>query len=235
MIPLALLALGAGGLAIVWKVETRWISLPVGLFSILLILVGCIMLSAAADRQYNEYLEENKEKQVYHSFPGKRKQNIIYYTIITIASILIYTITISGHKVENYLDWKRYILELIVIGGTGSAIFTWLYREKFRISFTDFKRDDHIQTALFFIPLLVTLHASVWYNHLKPSPIIKQTKAVVTSDGRKYIHLAFEGEVQRFTFGYSFNESVNNGDSVLLTIKQGALGYPYASHAQRIR
>lgn len=208
--------------------------MPLGLLSILLILLGLMFASNIAESQYNEALEANKENHEYDSFPGIRKQKIIYYFVTTLTTILVMSITLSGSKVENYLNWKKFIFDVIVAGSTAGVVFCWIYTKKGRIKFDNIKWDDHIRIAMFLIPFLVIFHSSVWYNYLKPSPVIRTTKAVVTDEGRKYIHLKFEGEEQRFSFGYPFNESVKKGDSVLLTLITGALKYMYADNPLKI-
>ena len=233
--PLMLIVFGAALLALVWNVEIAWISWPVGIVAIFLVIAGLAWANLVADAQYEAYIQQSQADRSYTFQPELTTQKLLYYPLITFASILVYTITISGAKVENYLDWRRFMLEVVIIGTLAGIGAVWLYTTKYTILFTNNKWEDHIKVALFLIPLLSVLHTSIWYNHLQPSRISRVAKGVITSDGRKYVHIAFEGQEQRFTFGRAFDETLHTGDSVLLTIKEGALGYPFVSKLSRLK
>lgn len=233
--PFLMLVIGALLIALVWDTEIAWLSWAAGIIAVALIVLALLWTNIIADGQYEAYLEEKQSTVTYRSEPGLTTQKLIYYPTVTIATILIYGITVSGSKVENYVNWKRFMLEVLIIGTIAGIAVMWLYSKKYSIKFTNVKWDEHMKVALFLVPLLSVLHFSIWYNHLEHSDVSRIAKGVVISDGDQYLHIVFEGQEQRFTFGRGMNETFRAGDSVWMTIKKGALGYPFLSKLSRIK
>ena len=210
--------------------------MPIGILSILFILLQLSILNKIADEHtaYRRDMEEEKERAegIIREPVSSGKQKLVYYTALTLFYVAVVPITITGKKVENYLEWQPLMLDLLKLIWIPVSI-AWLYHKKWRIHFDKRERQDHVTIASFVIPLMALFHSIVWYNHLQPSPLLAREQTVVQRKGNnarygnKYLLLNIKGEKKRFELSTSLYEKIREQNSIQITIKQGALGYAY--------
>jgi hypothetical protein len=231
-----LLALGAVPLALIWNVENRWIAMPVGIVSILFILLQLSALNNVADAhtKYIRNREEEKERAegLLPEPASPQKQKIVYYSFLVLFYLTVLPITVTGKKVENYLEWQPLVVDILKLVWIPFG-FAWLYHKAWKVRFDKRDRQDHVTIASFVIPLMLLFHGIVWYNHLKPSALIAretvsaQDKSKNPRYGTKYLFVDIRGERKRFELPNVVYAKIQEQDSLRIHIRQGALGYAY--------
>ena len=223
-------------IALVWKAENKWIAAPVVLVFGLFILLQVIILNRIAE-EHTGYLQDIKDERelaagVMRIAPSPKIQKLIYYTVLALFYLLTASITFTGRKVENYLEWQLLLLDLLKLSWIPIGV-AWLYNKMWRMKFDKRAWEHHVTIASFFIPLLFVFHSLVWYNCLKPSVLITgaavrvMEKGYNTRYGTKYIFLNIDGNRKRFVLRGKLYAKIREEDSIRIRIKQGALGYAY--------
>ena len=147
--------------------------------------------------------------------------------------IMLIPLKITGKLIENYLEWKPYIFDLLIYGGLISLLIAWVYYKKFNVVFDNKEKGYYVLLWMFFVPLLVIFHATAWYNNKGPSPVIKkETVAAIDHGeniryGNKYLYLQIDRKKIRFELPKYIYKELENEDSLMITVKKGALGYPF--------
>jgi hypothetical protein len=233
---LLLIAIAAIPIALVWKIENKWIAGPVVVIAVLFILLQLSILNKIADEHTDDLHDREEQKDLEAGMaripPSPLVQKLIYYPVLVLFFAMTTGIVITGKKVENYLEWQPLILDVLKLAWIPVGI-AWLYHKKWRIYFDKRDWENNMTIASFVIPLLLVFHGLVWYNYLKPSALVGSTvhtvreKGMNARYGTKYIFLDIDGELKRFEPPNSFYKKIQERDSIRIQVKQGALGYVY--------
>ena len=225
------------------NLDLRWLSLTVVIISALVILYHFNAISKLADRQIQEKAATEEEKSLLEPSKqpsSKRKQNIIYYLMMCLFVALFIPFEFTGKLIENYIEWKPFIFDLLIYGGLISFLIAWFYYEKFPVVFNNKEKGYYVVVWMFFVPLLMIFHATAWYNHLRPSPVIKKEKMAISDRGKNYTHgnkylfLTINNRKTRFELAKYQFEKIKNEDTLLITVKKGALGYAFVDKFETI-
>ena len=218
------------------KLQIRWLSLTVVIITGLFIFYQFNLINKLADRQIQEKAAREEEESFLDPSKqpsSKRKQNITYYLMMSLFVLILIPFKVTGKLIENYLEWKPYIFDLLVYGGLISFLIAWVYYKKFPVIFSNKERGYFVVVWMFLVPFLMIFHVTAWYNHLSPSPVIKK-ESIAISDrgenyryGNKYLFLTINSKKTRFELPKHQFEKIKNEDSLLITVKKGALGYAY--------
>ena len=218
------------------NLPVRWLSLTVVLISALVVLYHFNAISNLADRQIQEKAakEEDESGLDPSKLPSpKRKQDIIYYLMMCLFVALFIPFELTGRLIENYIEWKPYIFDFLIYGGLISFLIAWVYYKKFQVIFSNKERGYYVVMWMFFVPLLMVFHATAWFNHLSPSAVIKKERMTISDrgenyrHGNKYLFLTINNKKTRFELPKYQFEKIKNEDTLLITVKKGALGYAY--------
>lgn len=218
------------------KLHARWLSLSVIIISGLFIIYQFKLINTLADRQLQENMAKEEEESLLDPLKqpsSKRKQNITYYSMMFLFVLMLIPFKVTGKLIENYLEWKPYIFDLLVYGGLISFLITWIYYKKFPVFFDKKERGYFVVAWMFFVPLLIIFHVTAWYNHLSPSPVVKEERMAINDRGEnyryrnKYLFLIINNKKTRFELPKHQFEKIKNEDTLLITVKKGALGYAY--------
>jgi hypothetical protein len=231
-----LIVVAAIPIALVWKVENRWIAGPIVIVFGLFILLQLFILNKIADEHTNylQDIEEEKELAagIVRQPPSLLTQKLVYYPVLGLFFVLVTAITLTGKKVENYLEWQPLLVDLLKLIWIPAGL-AWLYYKKWRIYFDKRDWENNVTIASFVIPLLLLFHSMVWYNYLKPSALIASELLAVQEKGHnirygtKYIFLDRNGKRKRFEIPNQLYTNIKERDSLRIQVKQGALGYAY--------
>lgn len=228
-IAIIILVLGA-------NLPIKWISLSMVIICGLFIIYQFNLINKLADRQIQENAAKEEEDSLLDASKqpsSKRKQNITYYLMMSLFVLMLIPFKVTGNLIENYLEWKPYIFDLLVYGVPISLFIAWTYYKKFPVVFDKKERGYFVAVWMFFVPLLIIFHATAWYNHLSPSPVIKKERMAINDRGEnyryrnKYLFLIINNKKTRFELPKHQFEKIKNEDSLLITVKKGALGYAY--------
>ena len=235
--PVLFLLLATVAIAAIWKVEIKWIALPVFVTAGLVIIYQLHKLSLLFEIKYKIAKEEEHEKNMLNEevrVPwSKRKENFLYYAMQLLFYVCTLLISLSGKQIENYLNWKDFILEALLVGGFIGYLCYRLFRHYIHPVFYEREKEDHVKLAAFVIPLLISFHAMVWINKLKPSAVIANSKLIVTNKGEnyrygnKYIFLNIDNKQVRFEIPKKDFMKIREKDTVTIVIRKGALGFNY--------
>lgn len=235
-IAIIILVLGA-------NLPLRWLSLTVVTITGLVILYQFSIINKLADRQVQEKAAREEEESRFEPSKqpsSKRTQNIIYYLMMCLFVVLLIPFKATGKLIENYLEWKPFIFDLLIYGGLISLIIAWVYYKKFPVVFNNRERGYYVVSWMFLVPFLMIFHATAWYNHLSPSPVIKRESIAVNErsenyrHGNKYLFLTINNKKIRFEPPKHQFEKIKNEDTLLITVKKGALGYAYVDKFETI-
>lgn len=236
-IAIIILVLGA-------KLQIRWLSLSVVIICGLFIIYQFNLINALADRQIQEKAESEEEESLLDpskQSSSKRKQNVTYYFMLSLFVLMLIPFKVTGKLIENYLEWKPYIFDLLVYGGLISFLIAWVYYKKFPVAFDKKERGYYVVVWMFLVPFLSIFHLAAWYNHLSPSPVIRKENIAVSERsenyryGNKYLFLIINNKQIRFELPKHQFEKIKNEDSLLITVKKGALGYAYVDKFEIVR
>lgn len=218
--------------------DIKWITIPIGMLALLVIVYNLNMISDLAERQIQEARNQEEQNESFLTDAPKEpsstlKQRLTYHGMMILFIILLMPITITGKLVENYLEWKPYIIDLFIFGGTIGFIVSWVYHKKFKVIFPDKEKEYYITAWSFLIPLLIIFHATAWYNKLQPSQVIGKEKVIVNRKGVNYLHdnryifLPINNKSIRFEISKKLFSKIEDKDTLMLTIKKGALNYSF--------
>ena len=230
------IAIGIFLITLNWDVKL--ITIPVGVLTLLVVVYNLNMISDLADRQIQEARDKEEENKNFLSdapkeLSSKLKQKLTYHGMMILFIILLMPITITGKLVENYLEWKPYVFELFIFGGIIGFIVSWVYHKKFKVTFPDKEKEYYITAWSFLIPLLIIFHSTAWYNKLQPSEVIGKEKVIVNRKGEnylydnRYIFLPINNKSIRFEISKKLFSKIEDKDTLMLTIKKGALNYRF--------
>jgi hypothetical protein len=233
---LLLIAIAAIPIALVWKVENKWIAGPVVVIAILFILLQIFILNRIAD-EHTDYLKDQEVQRdldagISRTPPSPLVQKLIYYPVLVLFFVMTTGIGITGKKVENYLEWQPLFLDLLKLIWIPGGI-AWLYHKKWQVYFDKRDWENNVAISTFVIPLLLIFHSLVLYNHLKPSALLSSEVLTVQEKdqnaryGTKYIFLNIDGVRKRFELPDKLYTKIEEKDSVRIQVKQGALRYAY--------
>ncbi|TWI81506.1 hypothetical protein IQ13_2524 [Lacibacter cauensis] len=235
--PVLFLLLATVAIAAIWKVEIKWIALPAFVTAGLVIIYQLHKISLLFDIKYKIALEKEREKNMLNEeikVPwSKKKESLLYYGMQIVFFICGYSITFSGKLIENYLNWKDFILEALLVGGFIGYLCYRLFRHYIHPVFYEREKEDHVKLAAFVIPILISFHAMVWINKLKPSAVIANSELIVTDKGEnyrygnKYIFLNIDYKQVRFEIPKKDFMKIREKDTVTIVIRKGALGFNY--------
>ena len=218
--------------------DIKWITIPVGVLALLVVVYNLNMISNLAERQIQEARDQEEQNESFLTDAPKEpssklKQQLAYYIMIILFVILLMPITITGKLVENYLEWKPYILDLFIYGGIIGLIASWIYHKKFKVTFSNKEKEYYITAWSFLIPLLIVFHSTAWYNKLQPSQVIGKEKVIVSRKGENYLHdnkyifLPINNKSVRFEISKKLFSKIEDQDTLIVTIKKGALNYNF--------
>ena len=234
--PILFLLLGCGAIALIWNVELKWISMPVFVLAGLNIFYQLNVISILLDIKYRIEKHEQEERnlliEVKKEPSSKRKQQLVYYSMLWMFIICTIGISISGKLVELYLDWKTFTLYLLLIGGPISIVCCRLFYHSIDPVFDD-EKENYIKVYAFAIPLLLCFHFMVWYNKLQSSEIIKREQVIVSDKGENYLHgnkyifLGINGKRIRFEIPKRDFRKIREKDTITIVVRKGALTFSF--------
>ena len=214
------------------KLSLRWLSLTVVVVTGLFILYQFNLINKLTDRQIQEKAAREEDEYPLE-LSSKRKQNFTYYLMMCLFVVLLIPFKATGKLIENYLEWKPYIFDLLIYGSLISFLITWIYYKKFLVIFSNKERGYYVVLWMFLVPFLLIFHITAWYNNLSPSPVIKKENIAVSErsenyrHGNKYLFLTINNKKTRIELPKYQFEKIKNEDTLLITVKKGALGYSY--------
>jgi len=230
------IAIGIFLITLNWDI--KWITVPVGVLTLLVVVYNLNMISDLADRQIKVARDKEDENENFLSdapkeLSSKLKQKLTYHGMMILFIILLMPITITGKLVENFLEWKPYIIDLFIFGGIIGFIVSWVYHKKFKVIFPDKEKEYYITAWSFLIPLLIIFHTTAWYNKLQPSQVIANEKVIINRKAQNYLHdnryifLPINNKSIRFEISKKLFSKIQDKDTLMLTIKKGALNYSF--------
>jgi hypothetical protein len=235
--PVFCILLAIAAISAIWKVEIKWIALPVFVTAGLIIIYQLHKLSLLLEIKYKIAREEEREKNILNEeirIPwSKRKENFLYYGMQFLFYVCALLISFSGKQIENYLNWKGFLLEVIFIGGLIGYLGYRLFLHYINPVFSERGKEDHVKLAAFVIPLLISFHAMVWINKLKPSALIGNNKVIVADKGEnyrhgnKYLFLTIQNKKVRFEIPKKDFMKIREKDTVTIVVRKGSLGFNY--------
>lgn len=235
--PVLFLLLAIASIAAIWKVEIKWISLPVFLTAGLVIIYQLHKLSILFEIKYRIAKEDEREKNILNEkvrVPwSQKKENLLYYTMQAIFFLSIIVIRISGKEVENYLYWKAFAITTLLVGCFVGYLSYRLFLYYLNPVFKDKEKETHLKAAAFIIPVIICFHGMVWLNKSKSSPIVSTTNVIVSNKGEnyrygnKYIFLNIDNKQLRFEIPNKDFMKIREKDTVTIVIRKGALGFNY--------
>lgn len=235
--PVLFILLGCVVIALVWNVETKWIAMPVFILAGLNILYQLNSVIFLLDIKYKIEKQKEDESNLLSGTKkepsSKRKQQLVYYFMLWMFIICSISISISGKQVEQYLDWKKFIFALLIIGGTLGILCYKLFYHSIDPVFDDSEKANYIRIYAFAIPLLLCFHFMIWYNKLKPSKIIKREHVAVAEKGEnylygnKYIFLSIKDKRIRFEIPKKHFSKIKEKDTITIVVRQGALNFSF--------
>lgn len=224
-------------IASVWKVEIKWVALPVFLIGVFLILAQLHTISLLLEYKYLLQEEEFQNKNLLNIQgkppSGEITQKIIYYGFSFLFILLTWSISFTGKHIENYLDWKDFLMKLLITGGPISFLFSKIFYKSVKPVFTNKDWNNYVLIYSYAVPFLITFNVIVWYNKLQPSKILNREKIEVTEKGEnylygnKYIHLTIDRKKIRFEIPKKDYTKIREGDTIIIVTKKGALGIGY--------
>ena len=235
--PLFFLFLAIAAIAAIWKVEIKWIALPVILTAGPVIFYQLSKLNLLFDIKYKIALDKEREKNMLNEeirIPwSKKKENLLYYGMQLLLYVCIFSISLSGKQVESYLDWKAFILKVLLFGGFIGYLGYRLFQHYINPVFNEREKEDHVKIAAFVIPLLINFHAMVWINKLKPSSVVSISNVIVADKGEKYRNgnkyrfLTNQNKQVRFDILKKYFMKIRVKDTVTIVVRKGALAFNY--------
>ncbi len=235
--PVLFILLGCVAIALVWNVEIKWIAMPVVILAGLNILYQINVIGILLDVKYRIEKQEEDERNLLSGAKkepsSKRKQQLVYYCMLWIFIICTFSISISGRQVEQYLDWKKFVFSLLIIGGPIGILCYRLFYHLIDPVFDDNEKENYIKLYAFAIPLLFCFHYMIWYNKLQPSKIIKREHVTVSDKGdnylygNKYIFLNIQGKLIRFEIPKKDFSKIRENDTITIVIREGALSFSF--------
>ena len=144
LIAFAIIFTGGLGILVAAKINISWLSIVIAAVSLIILLVGLQFVSNIADTQLADYYRNKKQDPVQYRYqPSDKLQFIIYNFLGITVTAMIICIKISGGKVEKYLQWKNFIIDVLVIGGVLAFVTCRLYLNRFKIKLDKHEREDH--------------------------------------------------------------------------------------------
>lgn len=235
--PILFLLLGFGAIALVWNVELKWIAMPVFIIAGLNILYQLNIIGLLQGVKYKLEKQEEDKNNLLSSAKkepsSKRKQQLVYYFMLWIFIICSICISVSGKQLEQYLDWKKFILALLIIGGSIGILCYRLFYHTIDPVFDDNEKENYIKVYAFAIPILLCFHFMIWYNKLQPSEIIKREHVTVADKGEnylygnKYIFLKIQDKRIRFEIPKKDFSKIREKDTITIVVRKGALNFNF--------
>lgn len=235
--PILFLLLGCGAIALVWNVEIKWIAMPVFILAGLNIIYQLNLIGLLLDVKYKLKKQEEDENNLLSTAKkepsSKIKQQLVYYCMLWIFIVCSIGISISGKQVEQYLDWKKFIFSLLIIGGSIGILCYRLFYYSIDPVFDDNEKENYIKVYAFAIPLLLCFHFMIWYNKLQPSEIIKREHVTVADKGEnylygnKYIFLSIQDKRIRFEIPKKDFSKIREKDTLTIVVRKGALNFSF--------
>lgn len=235
--PVFFLLLAIAAIAAIWKVEIKWIALPVFLTAGLIIIYQLHKLSILFEIKYRIAREDEHEKNILNEkvrVPwSQKKENLLYYTMQAIFFLSIIVIRISGKEVENYLYWKTFAITTLIVGCLVDYLSYRLFLYYVDPVFSDEEKETHVKVAVFVIPVMICFHGMVLLNKFKPSAIVSTTNFIVSKKGEnyrygnKYIFLNIDNKQVRFEIPKNDFMKIRETDTVTIVTRKGALGFNY--------
>jgi glucan phosphoethanolaminetransferase (alkaline phosphatase superfamily) len=236
--PVLFILIGCVAIALVWNVETKWIAIPVFVLAVLNIIYHLHVIGLLLDIKYR--IEKQKEGErnllsgVQKEPSSKRKQKLVYYCMLWVFIICTFGISISGKQVEQYLNWKNFILYLFLIGGFIAILCYRLFYHSIDPVFDDDdEKKNYVKVYAFAIPLLLCFHFMIWYNKLQPSEIIKKEQVIVHEKGEnylygnKYLFLNINDKRTRFEIPKKDFKKIREKDTITIVVRKGALNFSF--------
>lgn len=235
--PVLFILSGCLAIALVWNVETKWIAIPVFVLAGFTIIYHINIIGLLLDIKYRIEKQKEEEKNVLNGITkqpsSKRKQQLVYYSMLWLFIICTLLISISGIQVEQYLDWKKFILSVLLIGGSAGILFYRFFYYSIDPVFEDDEKENYVKVYAFAIPLLLCFHLMTWYNKLQPSAIVKKEQVIVSDKGENYLHgnkyifLNIDNRRIRFEIPKNDFQKIKAKDTITIVVRKGALNFSF--------
>lgn len=235
--PVLFILSGSLAITLVWNVETRWIAIPVFILAGLTIIYQINVIGLLLDIKYRIEKQKDEERNLLNGIrkqpSSKRKQQLVYYSMLWLFILCTLLISISGKQVEQYLDWKKFILAVLLVGGTAGILFYRFFYYSIDPVFDDDEKENYVKVYAFAIPLLLSFHLMIWYNKLQPSEIVKKEQVIVSDKGEnyphgnKYIFLTINNKQVRFEIPGKEFKRIRQKDTITIVVRKGALNFSF--------
>ena len=103
--PVLFILSGSLAITLVWNVETRWIAIPVFILAGLTIIYHINVIGLLLDIKYRIEKQKDEERNLLNGIrkqpSSKRKQQLVYYSMLWLFILCTLLISISGKHVEQ--------------------------------------------------------------------------------------------------------------------------------------
>lgn len=225
------LLFGAALLAANWK-STGVIAFLGGVVAMGIILWNFTLLgSLAALRTRMKYPEY--EEKITHWTPGEKMLHYASYGLLLLA---LPCIALFGKQLENMIGGKTFFFQYTGIGLGLAGLVLWLLKSAYPAYFKNNEQRAGAILALFFGLTFWTLALAVGYNgqgagsRTYPLKALVLRKSTNARYGNHYVFLRIDGKEERFEPARQAWHALVEGDTTLLTVGRGKLGYPCIIH-----
>jgi hypothetical protein len=240
--PIFFILLGIVVFALVWKIQNKWITIPIGVIAAITVLFNLQVIQTllTVQAKYKVLKDEDENVLAIREEPSSPlHQKIVYYLFLGMFIPLSYGLTYTGKLVENFLYWKPFIQGVLIYGSIAGFVLSLFYHKKLKVVFEDKEKQSTVTLMSFLIPMLIVFHCVTWYNHLQPSAVIAVQKVIVNrksinyNKGNKWLFLNVNNKETRFEVPERLFKQIKEGDTLTIQVKKGALDYPYVSGFDR--
>lgn len=224
-IPLGMIAIGAGLIALVWKVSIKWIAAPVFLAGGILILLGLIMAGKIAEAhvrvKYPEYDEPIGETGAFEC--------ILHYGGFAALVSVFVVFKLVDSIFDNTIGGASFFF-ICAGAGIGVALLFYAVLKK---AYPAFMRPNRYrQSALFGYYFAVTAWTIFGMTIMDISGASSRTEKVLVLEksknirhGTPFLFLQINGKRERFVPKKKEWNKIQEQDSIYITILEGRLGF----------
>lgn len=144
--PIFFILLGIVVFALVWKIQNKWITIPIGVIAAITVLFNLQVIQTllTVQAKYKGLKDEDENVLAIREEPSSPlHQKIVYYLFLGMFIPLSYGLTYTGKLVENFLYWKPFIQGVLIYGSIAGFVLSWFYHKKLKVVFEDKKKAEY--------------------------------------------------------------------------------------------
>ena len=224
-LPIGMIAIGAGLIALVWKVEIKWVAFPVFIIGALFIILGLTFAGNIAE--FNE-----KQKHPEYDAPiGETNlfERIVHYGGYVSAVSVFILFHLAERKFDNYISGTEFFLKSAGVGIAAAVLF---YNALKKIYPTFIRYNKERQSSLFAYCMTIVAWSIFGITLINESGASSRVEKVLVlekskniSYGTPFLFLQINGKRERFVPKKKEWKEIEEGDSVFLNILNGKFGY----------